>query len=217
MPRPNIIRTNNLPYHITSRSNNHDWFNLHMDDAWRIALHSLKYANKKFPVTIHAFVLMNNHYHLLLTTPDANIDSFMQAFNKKFSDGLKKETNYVNRMFGGPYKWSIIKDHLYLYNVYRYIYQNPVRARICLKCEDYKYSTLQSYIHQCYFPTKLKSLLFEEHTDLLEWFNEVRDHREIDAIKRALKKAHFEISKHRDSKYYPNLRYPRKRTLREAS
>ena len=209
MPRTNIIRTNEFPYHVTSRANNHDWFNLHMDDAWRIALRALKYAYEKYPVKVHAFVLMNNHYHLLLTTPNSDIDLFMQAFNKRFSDYLKIETKYVNRMFGGPYKWTLVKDNLYLYNVYRYLYQNPVRARLCLSCEDYKYSTLQCYTQGAYFPIKIISCLSEDHEELLEWFNEVRDLREIEAIKRALKKAHFQISKHRDTKYEAKLNYPK--------
>ena len=142
MPRRNLIRTSTIPYHVTSRSNNREWFDLPGDEVWQIAWEVFRYAYSRFPVDLHSFVLMSNHYHMLLTTPNADIDLFMQAFNKRFSDLLRERTRYINRMFGGPYHWSLVEDQYYLANVYRYIYQNPKRAGIVEKCEDYPYSTL---------------------------------------------------------------------------
>ena len=83
MPRKNLIRCNNLPYHVTSRANNKEWFALPMDQVWKICQDCLKAAFDLHKVEIIAFVLMNNHYHLILRTPDANLDQFMYEFNKR--------------------------------------------------------------------------------------------------------------------------------------
>jgi putative transposase len=208
MARKLLIRTNQYPYHVTSRSNNRAWFDLPMADTWEIALSCLCYANQKFPIHLHAFVLMSNHYHMLLTTPDANIDHFMQAFNKRFSEHLREKTSYINRMFGGPYKWSIINNRSYLYNVHRYIYQNPLSSGLVDKCEQYPYSTLIFELNRADFPLKLVSNLDHEITDILPWFNKHIDNRDADGIRRGFKHAIFQLKKHRDTKYLAKLSMP---------
>ena len=74
MGRKNLIRQNEFPYHVTIRTCNKNWFLIPMYQMWDICYDCLKLSLEKIPVNIHSFVLMNNHYHLLLTTPDSNID-----------------------------------------------------------------------------------------------------------------------------------------------
>jgi len=81
MPRKNLIRTNLYPYHVTIRSNNKEWFDLPREIVWKICLRAMVLANQKHPVRIQAFVLMANHYHLLIWTPQCNLDRFMSVFN----------------------------------------------------------------------------------------------------------------------------------------
>lgn len=52
-----------------------------MDEVWQICLDCMKEAHQKHKVEVISFVLMSNHYHLLLRTPDANLDLFMYEFN----------------------------------------------------------------------------------------------------------------------------------------
>lgn len=56
------------------------------------------------PVNILAFVLMNNHFHLLIQTPDSNIDQFMQRFKLFASTKIRFETQRINQKFGDKYK-----------------------------------------------------------------------------------------------------------------
>jgi len=142
MPRKLLIRQNKFPYHVISRTNNKTWFDIPIEIVWDITKESFNYAQKKHSVIIHCFVLMNNHYHLLLTTPNSNIDLFMCSFNLKLSQLIAKSSGYINQKFSNRYKWSIVNTHCYLLNVYRYIYQNPVRAKISSDCISYKYSSL---------------------------------------------------------------------------
>ena len=78
MGRRNLIRTNLFPYHIVSRVRNKDWYDLPIHRVWKIYMDSFKDSIQRHPVNILAFVLMNNHFHLLIQTPDSNINQFMQ-------------------------------------------------------------------------------------------------------------------------------------------
>ena len=88
---------------------------------------------------------MNNHYHMLLYTPLENIDKFMQFFNQNLGKSIAKQAGRINRIFGASYKWNLIISGQYHKNVIRYIYQNPVRARLVSKCGDYPYSNFSDY------------------------------------------------------------------------
>ena len=142
MPKRKLIRQSEFPYHVVTRNNNKDWFQIPIHNVWDICKESIVYALKKETVVIHAFVLMSNHYHLLISTPKSNIDKFMMHFNWKMSDLINRKSHYINHKFSNRYKWSIVDKQSYLYNVYRYIYQNPVRANLSKDCLTYPYSSL---------------------------------------------------------------------------
>lgn len=146
MPRKNLIRTNLYPYHVTSRCHNKDWFQIPLPDVWRHSLSSLKESHEKFPVDLVSFVLMGNHYHMILKTPRSDLDMFMREFNRRLSLRIQKQSGVLNQVFGGRYKWCLINSNSYLMNCYRYVYQNPVRAGIVPFCEDYHFSTLRNVI-----------------------------------------------------------------------
>ena len=142
MPRKPLIRVDNRPYHVTIRSNNKEWFDLPMKLVWKICIDALRQASFKYPVKIDSFVLMSNHYHLLLYTPNADIDKFMSVLNSTISREIRSYTGRINRIFGDRYRWKLINCDQYYQNVIRYVFQNPIKAKITKRCEDYLYSTL---------------------------------------------------------------------------
>ncbi len=93
MPRAIAIQQNEFPYSITARCINKEWFNLKMDTVWNIFSEELYLTNKYYNLQINAFVLMNNHFHLIATTPDANISQCMQYFMKNVSLRLSRAGN----------------------------------------------------------------------------------------------------------------------------
>ena len=109
MPKKKLIRQGDFPYHVTTRNNNRDWFSIPMNEVWHICKESLIYAQEKEKVQINCFVLMSNHYHLLLTTPDENIDRFMMHFNWRISYLISLRTSRINHKFSNRYKWSIVQ------------------------------------------------------------------------------------------------------------
>ncbi len=209
MPRKNLIRQDQFPYHVTSRSNNKDWFSIPLQQVWDISLKSLKHAYGHHPIQLHAFVLMNNHYHMLLSTPNSNIDDFMQVFNKFFSENLKMSSGKINRMFGGPYKWSIVDSEKYLFNVHRYIFQNPIRAAISSHCENFPFSTLNYEISNRPFPIPLIQAIDYDHKQMLDWYNTRLSEEQVSGLRRGLKHAHCKVNPERDSKFIPDYPIPR--------
>ncbi|WP_412473930.1 transposase [Halobacteriovorax sp. YZS-1-1] len=142
MPRKKRVFQNHYPYHVTRRTNNRDWFNLPLFEVWDLIKDSFKYAQDNAPVVIHAFVLMDNHYHLLISTPKCNLHHFMMYFNRRISREINRRSKRENHCFANEYKATIVDDQRYLRSVYRYIYQNPIRAKITDDIFSYPYSSL---------------------------------------------------------------------------
>ena len=191
MPRKNLIRSQLLPYHVTARANNQAWFTLPMETVWSLCQRSLKEAYEKHKVEVISFVLMSNHYHMLVRTPEANLDSFMYEFNKRLAFSLKQYSGFSNHILGSRYKWCLIQSQNYFGNCYRYIYQNPLRAKITDRCENYPYSTL-FYIHSHKtFSIPLFDQMGFKDPFVLNWLNEAIHEEEVTMIRKGLRR--FEL------------------------
>lgn len=188
MPRKNLIRTREHVYHITSRSNSKEWFYIPSQECWKISLELLEKGQNEFQVDLHAFVLMNNHYHMMIKTPHCDIDKFMHFFNKSLSSRINMSAGRINHVFGGNYKWSIIDSQRYYANALKYLYQNPVRAGLSQNVESYPYSTLKK--SRC---EKLKIECYLDELNL-NWLNQIYDSKESLRIKKGLKRPLFRPS-----------------------
>ncbi len=200
MPRKSIIRTNEFPYHVYIRTNNKEWFDIPMPRVWHICQKSIKYALNNIQVDIQAFVLMSNHYHLLIWTPNSDIDKFMFYLNSHLSKLIRKENGRVNRIFGDRYKWSLIQDQQYYLTVLRYIYQNPNRKNLTDKCEDYEYSTLYYYLKGLNLGYKLKDPIHGDINNFLEWVNQEDKKLSNSMIRDSLGRPIFKIKATRSSR-----------------
>ncbi len=188
MPRTPLIRTSHFPYHVTARSNNKEWFYLPLQELWRICTASLRAAHEKYAVKIISFVLMTNHDHLILETPDANLDSFMYELNKRVSKEVRKKSDRINLIFGGRYKWCIINSERYFFNCYRYVYQNPLRAGLVSQGEAYPYSTLRYKIEGRDFGLELHPDFQNVSPQELSWINAPISEEEASAVRKGLRK-----------------------------
>jgi putative transposase len=169
MPRKKLIRTNLHPYHVTIRLNNKEWFDIPLKLAWEMCLCALKKAYDKHIVNIECFVLMSNHYHMLIWTPECNLDKFMFEFNSSLSKQIRNHTGRINRIFGDRYHWCLINDERYYLSVVKYIYQNPVKASICTRVKDYPYSTFYYLYHKIKFVIPLRSAVYDFGFSVLDW------------------------------------------------
>lgn len=191
MPRPLLVRSETHPYHVTSRCNNKEFFPIPLQNVWDIMMKELKKEVDENELCIHAFVLMSNHFHLLCHTPKANLDQIMQRFLRSSSIKINGQGNTINHLWGGRYKWTLIDSEIYYFHVYRYIYQNPLRAKVCNRVEDYQYSTLLNSV----LPVqKLGEPSFAKEENKLAWLNEKYNEEDQGLIRLGLRKHQFDVS-----------------------
>mgnify|MGYP003390198758 CR=1 FL=1 len=175
MLRKAIERSKTNFYHITARSNNKEFFYLPILNVWEIIIRKLSSLQSQYDLKIAAFVLMNNHFHLLLLNPKEDIYRIMYFFMKEVTLEIQKCTGRINKIFGARYKGTMIDNYGYLVNVYKYIYRNPIEVGLCDKAELYPYSTL-FYQHQTYTrsPIQLEKIIPKHALDSYEDLNELK-------------------------------------------
>ncbi|MCB0403962.1 MAG: transposase [Bdellovibrionales bacterium] len=214
MPRTSLIRSRHLPYHVVARSNNRQWFLLHKTDLWKIFTRLLETVADTYGARVHAFVLMSNHIHLVLSTPDGNIDSVMQYLLRETTKTINRFSGTINHLFGGPYKWSLISDGFQFGCVIKYVFRNPVKAGICRQVEQYPWSTISEFLskrgEECRFskPCTLKCLEISSErteTEVLEWLNTPYSEGEDDCMRRALRRKVFQWKPDRVTRKLPPL------------
>lgn len=169
-----------------------------MPVVWRIFSDYLHFISHAYNIQIHSFVLMSNHFHMLIVTPNSNVDEAMNYLMREVSRAIGKEAGRINQIFGGPYHWTLIKNSLYYQHAYKYIYRNPVHAGICEKVEEYPFSSLRGLlgIQHLIVPVVDNMNLIQDTDRQLNWLNRVYSDENRLAIKTALK--HREFSFPRD-------------------
>ena len=145
MARPLRIEYENAFYHITVRGNEKRI--IFADDFDRdIFLEIVNEAYKRFSFIIHAFVLMNNHFHFLIETPSANLCSSMRHINGVYTQAYNRRHKRVGHLFQGRYKSIVVDRDAYYLELIRYIHLNPWRAGIVRRLDDFKYSSHKAIV-----------------------------------------------------------------------
>ncbi len=90
---------------------------------------------------LHAWVLMSNHYHLLLDTPEANLSQGMRQLGGIYSQRFNRRHDRVGPLFQGRYKAILVERESHLLELIRYVVLNPVRAGIAKGAREYRFSS----------------------------------------------------------------------------
>jgi len=93
-----------------------------------------------------AFLILGNHLHLLLKTPQPNLAKGMQAFLSGYTVWSAKRQRRPGHWFQGRYKAEMIEDESDSWTVSRYIHLNPVRAGLVARPEDWEWSSYPGYL-----------------------------------------------------------------------
>jgi len=145
MPRPLRIQFHDAWYHVMNRGAGRRLI-FHSDEHRQLFLELLEEASQKFGLEIHAYCLMDNHYHLLLRTPLGNLSRVMRHINGIYTQRYNNLQKTDGPLFRGRYKAILVEEDSYLLMASRYIHLNPVDAGIVKKAEDYKWSSYNAYI-----------------------------------------------------------------------
>ncbi len=141
MPRPTRLNLSGIPQHITQRGNNRQACFFRACD-YRLYLGLLQAACQRHCCQLHAFVLMTNHVHLLLT-PEApsGVSMVIRDVGRDYVRSINKAYHRSGTMWEGRFKSSLVDEEAYCLACYRYIEMNPVRAGMVGHPSEYRWSS----------------------------------------------------------------------------
>ena len=145
MARPLRIEYEGAFYHATARGNERKRIFFSSSDCQRFKEY-LREAKEKYHFLLHGYVLMSNHYHLLMETPEGNMSRVMHFINASYTSHINRKHQRSGHLFQGRYKAILVDKDNYLLELSRYIHLNPVRAQIVSRPEDYAHSSYRFYI-----------------------------------------------------------------------
>ncbi|MFD2366410.1 transposase [Pseudoduganella sp. GCM10020061] len=144
MARTARIVVPGLPMHVIQRGNNRQQCFRGAADCRRL-LRSIQEQAGETGCTIHAYVLMTNHIHMLLTPPDARaIGTLMKSVLQEYTQYFNLKHQRTGSLWEGRFRSSLVQTENYFLVCQRYIELNPVRAGIVTSPADYKWSSYRS-------------------------------------------------------------------------
>jgi putative transposase len=143
MARPLRIEYPGAVHHITSRGNERR--PIFRSDADReMFLSLLGAAVARFRWSVTAYVLMTNHFHFVVETPEPNLSRGMHWLNTSYVTWFNRRHKRSGHLFQGRFDSCLIEKATYFTQVLRYVVLNPVRARMVSRPEDYPWSSFRA-------------------------------------------------------------------------
>jgi len=105
------------------------------------------FYTKSFGITLHNYCLMSNHYHLLLEITNENLSKFMRQLNMNYFIYFNKKYKRVGHLWQGRFKSWYVTNEAYLYTLMCYIEQNPLKANMVKRLEEYPYSSYHYFLN----------------------------------------------------------------------
>ena len=167
MARPLRIQYPGAFYHVTSRGNERKAIFKSNRDRTKF-LSYLESASERYDAIIHAYCLMDNHYHLLLETPRSNLSQVLHHINGAYTTYFNVKRNRSGHLFQGRYKAILVEKDAYCHELSRYIHLNPVRAGVADRPSEYIWS---SY---CYIIGLKESPVWLKDDSILGYFDKDR-------------------------------------------
>ena len=154
MARPLRIQYPGAVYHVTCRGNEQRKIFLDDEDRKRF-LRILAQSINIYSGKLHAYVLMDNHFHLLLETSLGNLSEIMRHFNISYTGFFNRRHRRVGHLYQGRYKSILVEKEAYLSVLSRYVHLNPIRLKKLEKSSakeklekllNYSWSSFPAYI-----------------------------------------------------------------------
>ncbi len=141
-------------YHVLSRGNGGQDIFLSDQDR-HVFLELLQEVSERFGIHICAYMLMGNHYHLLLKITETNLSKAMQWFGTAYTRRFHVHNRTGGHLFQGRFKSIIVENEAYLLRLSCYIHRNPLRAGIVERLAEYPWSSYPFYAYKKKAPTWL--------------------------------------------------------------
>tara|TARA_Y100000782_G_scaffold19407_1_gene20355 strand:+ start:16734 stop:17402 length:669 start_codon:yes stop_codon:yes gene_type:complete len=168
-----------IPHHVIQRGNNRQAC-FYCDEDYLTYLEWLKEYAQEFDCEVHAYVLMTNHVHLLVTPSTiTSLSSFMKALSQRYVQYINRTYKRSGSFWEGRYKSSVTSEDHYVLACYRYIELNPVRASMVEHPAEYRWSSYRVNAqgeasdiispHPTYLALADDSIRFEAYRDLFRY------------------------------------------------
>ena len=144
MPRREVPLVPGTYYHVYNRGHNRSPVFLETAHYDFFLQRLRKYLSPQAGVL--AYVLMPNHYHLLIKVETDHTSHAMQLLGISYSKAVNAQYGRTGAMFQGSFRAKEIDRDEYLVDVSRYLHLNPVRARLTDRAEDWSYSSYADYL-----------------------------------------------------------------------
>ncbi|WP_444996836.1 transposase [Aliikangiella sp. IMCC44359] len=143
MARQPRLNLPGVPQHVIQRGNNREVCFFEEQD-YKVYLSKLEEYSQKLKVSVHAYVLMTNHVHLLMTPKTSDgVSRLMQSLGRYYVRYINHKYERTGTLWEGRYKSTLIDSEQYLLTVSRYIELNPVRAEMVAQPGEYPWSSFR--------------------------------------------------------------------------
>ena len=141
MPRRIRMYLPGLPYHVVQRGNNREVCFIEVEN-YQFYLHLWEDQAQRYGLAVHAYVLMTNHVHFLVTPEqDRAVSTTMKVVGSRYAQYINKKYHRTGTLWEGRHHSSLVHSERYLLTCMRYIELNPVRAQMVKRPEEYRWSS----------------------------------------------------------------------------
>ncbi len=165
MARPLRIDQEDTFYHVLNRGNEQRAVFRDAQDREGF-LARLGRCSQRFSLAIYAYVLMGNHYHLLVRTREANLSVAMQWLGVSYSTWHNARHERRGHLFQGRFKSFLVAEDAYQHRLLLYIHRNPLRARLVERLADYPWSSYRALAYGRGGPAWFDRRLVYQHFDM---------------------------------------------------
>src|SRR3989338_4906339 len=145
MARPLRIEYEGASYHVMNRGlEQREIFQEERD--YEKFLELIEDTHRQYQFKIHSYCLMPNHYHLYIETPQGGLSRGMRHIDGVYTQVFNKRRKRVGPLFQGRYRSILVEKESYSLELSRYIYLNPVKAKLEEKPEGWKWSSYGAFI-----------------------------------------------------------------------
>ena len=135
----------------------------------------------KYDVILHSYVLMDNHYHLLIQTNKDNLSDVMREINSKYAKYFNKKYERVGHLWQDRFKSWYITNEQYLWTLFRYIEYNPIKANLVKRYGEWYRSFIYDYINKKILKCEKKSIFLRE--DIFKFLDVELSEEDLEVLK----------------------------------